>query len=112
MDPDWHPTTREELADRLQVETAKLSASSAARFARYRVEPWQAIYRVSDQYGDERVWVVAQSGRVAVFLHDDEDEFAIGVLSDEHRLMDIGLYGDLTDALSNFPECPDGRSAG
>jgi hypothetical protein len=110
--PDWTPITQEQFDDRLRSETAALSPPSRERFERYGVEPWQAIVRRSDQYGDERVWVVAQDGPLAVFLDDVEDEFAVGTLDDGNRLSDYGYAGDLTDALSDFPERYTRRNAG
>jgi hypothetical protein len=112
MQPDWEPITQQEFEDRLKAETASLSPASRERFERYRVEPWQAIIRRSDQYGDERVWVVAQDGPLAVFLDDVEDEFAVGTLDAGNRLSDYGYTGDLTDALSDFPERYTNRDAG
>ena len=112
MEPDWTPITQEEFDDRLRAETAALSPASRECFHRYQVKPWQAIIRRSEQYGDERVWVVAQDGPLAVFLDDVEDEFAVGTLDAGNRLSEYGFVGDLTDALNGFPERYTCRDAG
>lgn len=112
MEPDWTPITHEGFDDRLKAETAALSPSSRECLHRYQVNPWLAIIRRSAQYGDERVWVVAQDGPLAVFLDDVEDEFAVGTLDAGNRLGDYAFVGNLTDALNGFPERYTGRDAG
>jgi hypothetical protein len=58
----------------------------------------------SEQYGDERVFVVARSAKQRILFDDVEDEFAIGEPDDDGVLRDWGLYGDLIDAVRGLPK--------
>ena len=53
----------------------------------------------SEQYGTERVFVVARSGSQLIIFDDVEDEFAVGAPSEDGILREWKLCGDLMDAL-------------
>jgi hypothetical protein len=102
---EWQPITRTEFDELLAKQVGMLSHESRERFEHYRIPLWQATIRRSEEYGDELVWVVAQHNKLIVFFDDDEDEFAVGTINDEGRLFDdIGLVGELTQAMFEFPE--------
>jgi hypothetical protein len=104
MQTDWRPITDADFRDLLATQTQALSADSKRRFEQTAVAPYLAIIRRSEQYGDEHVWVVAQSDDRVVFFDDVEDEFAIGRIGADRRIGDHGFSGDLTDAMYDFPE--------
>jgi hypothetical protein len=103
MGEDWQPITRNDFDELLALQTAALSSQSREHFERYRVEPFKAIIRRSEQYGDESVWVVARADMIVVFFDDVEYEFAVGRIDDCRILFD-GYMGDLTDAMYGFPD--------
>lgn len=100
----WSSITRSELDAHLAGQATALSPQSAERFSRFRVEPWLATIRRDDVTGDEKVYVVAQSGALVVFFDDVEDEFAVGIVNEEGRLSNYNGFGDLSFTLFEFPE--------
>ena len=103
MQPTWKPISDVDFCDLLAMQSAALSPESEQRFAQTAVTPFQAIVRRSEQYGDERVWVVAKADDRIVFFDDVEDEFAIGRIDADGRVYDYWFSGDLTDAMFGFP---------
>jgi hypothetical protein len=102
---EWQPITRTELDELLANQVAMLSDETLERFEQYHVPLWQATIRRSEVSGDELVCIVAQHNRLVVFFDDVEYEFASGIVSDDGQIVDdIGLEGELTHAMFEFPE--------
>jgi hypothetical protein len=101
----WQPITRTEFDELLAEQVGMLSDESRERYEQYHVPLWQATIRRSEVGGDELVWVVAQYNNLVVVFDDVEYEFASGFINDDGQLVDdIGLVGELTHAMFEFPE--------
>jgi hypothetical protein len=99
---DWQPISREQLDRLLSREEAQLTPDVREIYEGRRSAIAEHPCFRSEQYGIERVFVVARSGKLLLFFDDSEDEFAVGVPDDDGILRDWGLYGSLTDAV----RCP------
>jgi hypothetical protein len=102
QDDDWEPISRSDIQGRLDAEIAALSPGLLNTYREHATEIAELPCFRNEQYGNERIFVVARSGTRLLFFDDVEDEFAIGVADDDGVLRDWGLYGDLMDALRVF----------
>src|SRR5262245_30190603 len=100
----WKPISDAEFEELLAADVAALHAVSRQKYERYRVVPWRASIRRPGSATDERVFVVAQDGELAVFYCDVEDEFGPARLDSSGRIEEYSFVGDLTYALFGFPE--------
>jgi len=96
---NWKPISRAELENRLNSEIASLPVDLRSAYQEYATAIAEQPCFRSEQYGPERVFVVARSGIRLLIFDDVEDEYAIGVADDDGVLRDWGLYGDFVDAL-------------
>jgi len=100
---DWKPIARAEFEVILQEEFAKLPAEELKLYETYATALLeQPCYR-SEQYGIERVFVVARAGRRLLLFDDVDDEFAIGIPDSDGVLRNWSLYGTLAVAVRNLP---------
>ena len=83
------------LATVLSEQAAALDAPASAWWSEFAVKPFTATHSESAHY------VVAQQDRHIIFFADDEDEFGIGILTEEGEIDSYGLIGDLIDAIRN-----------
>ena len=79
----------------LSEQVAALDAPASAWWSEFAVKPFTATHSESAHY------VVAQQDRHIIFFADDEDEFGIGILTEEGEIDSYGLIGDLIDAIRN-----------
>jgi hypothetical protein len=101
---DWQPLSRAGFEDVLKREVTQLPPEALKIYDAYAsgiVE--QPCYR-SEQYGIERVFVVARHGARVLLFDDVEDEFAVGVPDNDGVLRDWGLYGPLLVAVRGLAE--------
>jgi hypothetical protein len=103
---DWQPLSRAGFEDVLKQEVMQLPPEALKIYEAHAsgiVE--QPCYR-SEQYGIERVFVVARHG-VRVLLFDDvEDGFAVGVPDSDGVLRNWGQDGPLLVAVRGLAELP------
>ena len=99
LNDDWTPISRPELENRLRTEVAALPADVLNIYKQHAITIAEQPCFRSEQYGAERVFVVARSGLQLLIFDDVEDEFAVGAPSDDGVLREWGLCGDLIDAL-------------
>lgn len=99
LNDDWEPISRPELENRLKTEVAALPADVLNIYKQHAITIAEQPCFRSEQYGTERVFVVARSGSQLLIFDDVEDEFAVGSPSDDGVLRQWGLCGDLIDAL-------------
>jgi hypothetical protein len=85
--------TREELEDRVRQEEQIMTGDDRAWWYEHRVDPFHVTF------GDHTYYAVAVSISGALVFFDDEDEFGSAILRTGTELADIGLYGDLVDAV-------------
>jgi len=101
---EWTPISDAEFGELLAAQVAALRPESRERYQRYRVGPWRATIRRPGSHADESVFVVAQDGELAVFFCDVEEEFGPARIDCSGRIKEYAFIGDLTYALSGFPE--------
>lgn len=102
LDDDWMPIRLPDLETRVRAELSALPSDLLNNYReRETAIAGQPCFR-SEQYGIERVFVVARSGARLLIFDDVEDEFAIGVADQDGILRNWGLCGDLIDALRAF----------
>ena len=102
LNDDWKPISRADLDSRLKSEVAALPPDALRTYKEHAVAIVEQPCFRSEQYGPERVFVVARSDARLMVFDDVEDEFAIGVPDEDGILRTWGLYGDLVDALRAF----------
>ena len=86
----------EELLELLQGQAQLLPPVELGWWQAHRVEPFAV------QWEERWHFVVAREAKQVLLFADDEDEFGIGSLEQDHVLKDFGLYGDLIDAIHWF----------
>jgi hypothetical protein len=99
---DWQPISREQFEQMLRTQEAELSLDLRKLYEAHKTAIVEQSCFRSEQYGTERVFVVARSGKQLLFFDDCEDEFAMGVPDEDGVLRAWGLYGDLKDAVPHL----------
>jgi hypothetical protein len=103
----WRPITRNELDALVAEQVASLDSGQYANLEASRVEPWQAIIRRSSQYGDERVWVIAERCGQVLYFDDVEWGWNYSEVDREGRILRPGgRQGDLEGVLVSESESP------
>lgn len=87
---DWLPITDEDFRELLDAQSSVLDADETRLFASFRVTPWKATLRRSDNYGDEKAWVVAECGEGVLFFDDVEYGFNISNVDESGRILQPG----------------------
>lgn len=96
----WQPITREMLDVLLSVCLNAMGERSIALFQQYHVEPYLISCIRTPEIGQEMVYVVARFGEKVLIFDDVEDEFGIGIISQNELLENWRLYGTLEAALN------------
>ena len=99
LDHDWEPISRADLENRLNTETSALPTDFLNTYREHSTAIAEQPCFRSEQYGTERVFVVARSGTRLLIFDDVEDEFAVGVADEDGVLRTWSLCGDLIDAI-------------
>jgi hypothetical protein len=99
LNGDWKPISRADLESRLTSEIAALPGDVLKIYQEHAVIIAEQPCFRTEQYGTERVFVIARSGSQLLIFDDVEDEFAIGAADDDGILRKWCLCGDLVDAL-------------
>ena len=99
LNDDWKPISRAQLENRVSTEVAALPPDVLKSYKEHAITIAEQPCFRSEQYGTERVFVIARSGSQLLIFDDVEDEFAIGAAGDDGVLRNWGLCGDLIDAL-------------
>jgi hypothetical protein len=111
MSHAWRPITREEWDELVSEQSVELAPGQRAMLDNHRVEPWLAILRRSDMYGDEQVWVIAEREDLVLYFDDVEWGWNwSGVDTGGCILRPGGSQGSLSDALDSVPDHADGAS--
>jgi hypothetical protein len=80
--------------ERLQQEVMSRADSDLVWWKAHAVGPFPAAY------GEISHFVVAVARQNILFFADDEDEFGVAKMEDDHHtITDYGLAGDLKDAI-------------
>jgi len=96
---DWHPLSRVGLEDVLKREVTQLPPEALKTYEAHAIGiVEQPCYR-SEEYGLERVFVVARRGARVLLFDDVEDEFALGMPDSDGVLRDWSLCGPLRVAI-------------
>jgi hypothetical protein len=101
---DWQRLSKVEFEDVLKREVTQLPPEALKIYEAHAsgiVE--QPCYR-SQEYGIERVFVVARRGARVLLFDDVEDEFAVGVPDSNGVLRAWGLYGPLLVAIRGLAD--------
>ena len=86
----WKAIRDEEFDELFQEQYRDLTPEARAVFERHRVPFWKATIRRSESAGDEKVFVVAQSGDGILYFDDVEYGFNILTVDDEGRVLQPG----------------------
>lgn len=71
----WIPVSKDVFVRILREEVAALTPKAAVIYEKYRTSPHEQPYWRSDDYGLERVFVVARNSGRLLFFNDLEEEF-------------------------------------
>jgi hypothetical protein len=82
--------TDEEFSVLFEEQYCELDSNERYVFERYRVSPWKAIIRRTEQAGDEQVFVVAQTTGGVPYYDDVENGFNISCIDNTGRLTTPG----------------------
>jgi hypothetical protein len=86
----WKPISDADFSMLFAEQYGELDGDERDVFDRYRVSPWRAIIRRSEQAGDEHVFVVAQANNGVLYFDDVEYGFNISDIDDAGRLTTPG----------------------
>ena len=86
----WHHITDEEFSNLFAEQYAELSSEERESLDQYRVGPWKAVIRRSDDAGDEPVFVVAQTKDGVLYFDDVEYGFNISGIDATNRITTPG----------------------
>jgi hypothetical protein len=86
----WKPITDEEFTALFAEQYGELDSEERYVLERYRVSPWKAIIRRTEQAGDEHVFVVAQTTGGVLYYDDVENGFNVSCIDNSGRLTTPG----------------------
>jgi hypothetical protein len=86
----WHPISDEEFSELFDEQYSELDDEERAIFDRYRIPQWKAVIRRSPEAGDEKVFVVAQTGDGVLYFDDVEYGFNISTIDNTGRILTPG----------------------
>lgn len=86
----WRPITEVEFNELFTAQYAELCESQKITFDQFRIPLWKAAIRRSDQFGDERVFVVAQIDDGILYFDDVEYGFNISTVDESGRILHPG----------------------
>ncbi len=90
MSNDWTPINEAEFLALFAQQYAELDESEKKQFDRYKVQPWQAVIRRSDETGDELVFVIAQNEEGVLYFDDVEYGFNVSSIDGCLRIVSPG----------------------
>ena len=86
----WQPITDEEFSRLFAEQYNKLNSDERNLFDRYRITPWKAVIRRSEEAGDEYVFVVTQAKDGGLYFDDVEYGFNISGIDSAGRIITPG----------------------
>ncbi len=86
----WRPITEDEFSRLFDEQYSALDDDERRLFDRYRIDPWKAIIRRSEEAGDEPVLVVAQAKDGVLYFEDVEYGFNISTVDQSGRILTPG----------------------
>lgn len=89
---DWFDvrSTRDEFDSLVAAQAASLDADQETILETYRVVPWQAIMRRSEQMRYEAVWVLAEREGQVLYFDDVEWGWNLSEVDDSGRILRPG----------------------
>ena len=85
-------------------ELSRTTGAALERFHRYRIEPRTYACVRTEQYGEEQIYAVAESGRSLIVFDDVEVEFGVGTSDTDGVLRTWSLYDSLLTCIKCFPD--------
>jgi len=103
---DWKPIEDAEFLALFENQYQELDRHQREVFELYRVPFWRATIRRSDEYGDEKVFVVSQAGDGVLYFDDVEFGFNIATVDEHGRIVTPGgSQATLAEAIDTwFPK--------
>lgn len=86
----WRPITEQEFSSLFNEQYGELNSEQRELFDQYRVRPWKAVIKRTEESGDELVYVVAQAGGCALYFDDVEYGFNWSELDESGRIVKPG----------------------
>ncbi len=99
----WRPITDDEFSQLFVDQYGELTSEERDLFDQYRVSPWKAVIRRTEDAGDEQVFVVAQVNDGGLYFDDVEYGFNISCIDKTGRIMTPGgSQNSLKDAVNQW----------
>ncbi|MHC5538477.1 hypothetical protein ACYOEI_09630 [Singulisphaera rosea] len=99
----WEPIEDDEFSALYEEQYDELNESERRIFDQYKVIPWKAVIRRSDQAGDEFVFVVAQTRGGVLYFDDVEYGFNVSSLDVNKRIAEPGgSQNTLKEAVNQY----------
>ncbi len=106
----WRPITDEEFNVLFLEQYGEVQPQARKVFERFRVPFWKATIRRSESAGDEKVFVVAESGEGVLYFDDVEYGFNISTVDKDGRILHPGgSQSTLSEAIEDWFPCPSTR---
>jgi hypothetical protein len=100
----WQKVSREKFQFILDKEIATLPPEAANRLMACSVSIFEQPFFRSEDYGVEKVFVIARSGNRVLFFDDVEEEFGVGIPDRDGILRCCGTFGPLAAAARALDE--------
>ena len=86
----WKPITEQDFKSLFDEQYEALDERQRQAFEQCAVPWWQATLRRSEEYGDEKVYVVAQKDDGILYFDDVEYGFNIATIDDDKKIIQPG----------------------
>ena len=96
---EWQTVSREKFQSIFDEEVVALTPEAARVLKAHAIPIFEQPCFRSEDYGIEKVFVVARAGNRVLFFDDVEEEFGVGVPGNDGVLRDLGTFGPLVAAL-------------
>jgi hypothetical protein len=96
---EWQKVSREQFQSILDEEVAALTPEAVRILEVHAAPIFEQLCFRNEDYGMEKVFVVARAGNRVLFFDDVEEEFGVGVPDSDGVLRDLGTFGPLVAAV-------------
>jgi hypothetical protein len=86
----WKPITEGEFSALFADQYGELNSKERELFDQYRVSPWKAVIRRSEEAGDEYVYIIAQTFNLVLYFDDVEYGFNWSEIDGTGRIIKPG----------------------
>jgi hypothetical protein len=99
----WQPIEKREFEELVENQQNAMDAESQQAFEFFRVPIYSALIRRSKMAGDEKVFVIANSPKGAIYFDDVEYGFNFSPIGEDGRILEPGgSQASLADAVEQW----------